>query len=88
MLAAQQGLAVVFDGDRALAPSEVVQQIANGRAVGERGALPVGDDGDAQDRTAAAALAAAFFSALPARTLSSEARSTMSATDRNVPGLP
>ncbi len=88
MLAAQQGLAVVFDGNRALTPAQLVQQIANSRSIGERGGLPVGDDGDAQDRMAAAALAAAFFSALPARTLPSEALSTMSATDRNVPGRP
>lgn len=87
MLAAQQRLAVVFDRDGALAPAELLQEVGDGRAVGERDALAVGRDGDAYF-FAAAALAAAFFSALNARTLSRLAASTMSATDMNVPGLP
>jgi hypothetical protein len=54
----------VFDGHRALRPTEFGEQVDDGRAVVEPHRLAVGGNGDGQDFAAAASLAAAFFCAL------------------------
>lgn len=89
MLAADQCFTVVFDRDGLIRPTCFVEQIGDRRAVVHRDRFAVGGDSDAQGYFfVAASLAAAFFSALPCRTLARLASSTMSATDRYVPGSP
>lgn len=88
MLAAQQRFAVVFDGDGAAGELERDEQVDDAGPAGELDRVAVGRDGDQGYFFAAACLAAAFFSALKARTLPRLASSTMSATDRYVFGLP
>lgn len=91
MLAADQRLTVVFNRDGLVRPTELGEQIGDGCAVFDGDGVVVDDDRDDAQRDyffAAASLAAAFFSALPARTLMRLSSSTMSATERNVLGSP
>ncbi len=87
MFTADQRVAIVFDRDSAPSPAQFREEIDDGRALGQRDRRAVGGDGD-QGFGAAAALAAAFFWALYARTLPRLAASTMSATDRKLPVCP
>jgi hypothetical protein len=54
----------VLDGDGALRPTDVRQQVGDRRPFRQRHGVAVRGDGDAQGFDAAATLAAAFFWAL------------------------
>lgn len=64
MFASDQRVAVVLDGDGALRPTDVRQQVGDRRPFRQRHGVAVRGDGDAQGFDAAATLAAAFFWAL------------------------
>lgn len=69
VLAADESVAVEFDRDRVLRPTEVREQVDDGRVAREDDRFAVGSDGDAQGGVAqdfgvAANFAAAFFCVL------------------------